>query len=838
MAGNIKGITVEIGGDTQKLSKAIKQINTESKTMQNELKQVEKLLKFDPGNTELLAQKQQILTEAITATEERLEALRKANEKAKQQLADGEISQEQYRELQREVIRAEQELERLEEQAARCNVTLEHAAAVTAEFGNKTTEIGQKIAPASAAVAGLGVAAVKVGMDFDTAMSQVAATMGITAEEIANGSEAYELLRQSAKDAGATTAFSASEAAEALNYLALAGYDAEKASAALVPILNLAAAGSMDLAAASDMVTDSMSALGIEATTENLIHFGDEMVKASQKSNTSVAQLGEAYLTVGGTAKQLAGGTNELATALGILADNGIKGAEGGTALRNIILALTPTTDPAAAAFEELGVSAYDAYGHFRPLKDTLTELNVALADATQEERTYFLNDMFNKVDLKSVSALLAATATNIDELSVSLEAVGLTVEKTGINTTILKKVFKETSSEEEFINKLAQAGITAEQAQVAYIGLDAVLNGTSSRFDELSGYIEDSAGAMQDAADTQLANLQGDLTLLQSQLAGIAIDLAEIMMPVLRELASAISNVLTHISNLSDGQKKMIVVAGAVVAALGPLLITIGKLATGISAVISVLPVIMSGLSALAPVFTALTGPIGVVIAIIASLVLAFTHLWKNNEEFRDNFKALWSSLTSFSKDILENLKSIFTAAWNGILEALNIFGDDADVSFKSIMQGILDILHTIIPDITTAGKEMFQSLWQGMQSVWDSISGWVGEKVRWLTDKLSFWRSGQDEMKSGSALGGGAGRYNGSHANGLPYVPFDGYIAQLHQGEAVLTKQEAGEWRKAGEQKAAEIHVTQHIYSPTENPAEEQRIATREFRRLALEV
>jgi len=844
LAGSIKGIAIEIGGETQKLTDALKGVVKESKGLQSELKQVDRLLKLNPGNTELLAQKQQILAEAVGESRKKLDILKESERQLNEQFQRGSLTaqeyEEQHRALQREILSTENRLEDLQRQQERCNMTLEHAAAVTGEFGQKATEAGQKMAPASAAVAGLGAAAVKVGMDFDTAMSQVAATMGITAEEIAKGSEAYDLLRQSAKDAGATTAFSASEAAEALNYLALAGYDAEKASAALVPILNLAAAGSMELAAVSDMVTDSMSALGIEATTENLVRFGDEMVKASQKSNTSVAQLGEAYLTVGGTAKQLAGGTNELATALGILADNGVKGAEGGTALRNIILSLTPTTDPAVNAFEALGVSAYDADGNFRPLKDTLTELNVALSDATQEERTYFLNDMFNKVDLKSVSALLAATATNMDELNVSLEAVGLTFEKTGLNATILKKVFKEAGSEEEFIRMLERAGVTAEQAQVAYVGLDAVLNGTSSRFDELSGYIGDSAGAMQDAADTQLANLQGDLTLLSSQLAGIAIDIAELLMPTLRALASAISDVLTFIGNLSEEQKKAIVTIGLVVTAIGPLLIAVGKVATGISAVISVLPVVMSGLSALVPVFAALTGPIGTVIAIIGSLVLAITHLWKNNEEFRNNFKALWSGLVSFAQTTLGNLKNVFATAWNGILEALNTFGNNAKISFQSFAQGILDILRRIAPNLVASGREMFQSLWQGMQSVWNGISNWVSEKIRWLSDKLTFWRSSQDEMNSSSASGDRTGRrsVNGSHAAGLPYVPFDGYIAQLHQGEAVLTKREAQIWRGGEEKPATQIHVTQHIYSPTENPAEEQRIATREFRRLALEV
>lgn len=178
----------------------------------------------------------------------------------------------------------------------------------------------------AAAVGKIGKASIDMGMTFEASMSQVAATMGMTKEEIEGGSDSFKLLEKAAKEAGATTQFSATESAEALNYLALAGYDAEGAVKMLPKVLNLAAAGGMDLASASDMVTDSMSALGIE--TKDADKFIDQMAKTSQKSNTNVAQLGEAILTVGGTAKVLKGGTAELNAQLGILADNGIKSAK------------------------------------------------------------------------------------------------------------------------------------------------------------------------------------------------------------------------------------------------------------------------------------------------------------------------------------------------------------------------------------------------------------------------------------------------------------------------------------------------------------------------------
>ena len=263
----------------------------------------------------------------------------------------------------------------------------------------------------SSALAQIPAQMVSVGSGFEASMSQVAATMGIT-----SAAAEFETLSDAAKEMGETTKFSASQAGEALNYLALAGYDAEKAVSALPTVLNVAAAGGMELAAASDMITDAMSALGLE--TSQMADFADKLAVTSQKSNTSVSQLGEAILTVGGTAKNLAGGVTEMNTVLGILADNGIKGAEGGTALRNVILSLTAPTSTAAEAIDSLGLSVFDNQGKMRSLQDIIYDLNDALSTMTDADKSQALSDIFNKVDLKSINALLGTSAERFDELS------------------------------------------------------------------------------------------------------------------------------------------------------------------------------------------------------------------------------------------------------------------------------------------------------------------------------------------------------------------------------------------------------------------------------------
>ena len=277
------------------------------------------------------------------------------------------------------------------------------------------------VTAASGAVAALGGYAVSVGSKFESSMAQVIATMGITKDTIEDGVNSYDLLKEAAAAAGESTTFSASEAADALNYLALAGYSAAQAADALPAVLDLAAAGVLDLAYASDLATDAMAALGIEASKENLTRFGDEMAKTASKANTSVSQLGEAILTVGGTAKTLAGGTTELNAALGVLANRGIKGAEGGTHLRNMILSLSAPTDTARAALDALGVSAVDADGNMRPLNETFADFDKALAGMSDSEKAEVLSAIFNKTDLAAAQGLLAGCGQEFDDLTAAL---------------------------------------------------------------------------------------------------------------------------------------------------------------------------------------------------------------------------------------------------------------------------------------------------------------------------------------------------------------------------------------------------------------------------------
>ena len=658
---------MEIGGDTTKLTTALKDVDKALSTTQSSLRDVNKLLKLDPGNTELLAQKHRLLGEAVSETKEKLATLKTAAEQANQALANGEITQSQYDALQREIIETEQKLKDLEKQAENSNVALQKIG----QFGDKLQAVGDKVSgvgedltkSVTVPLAGIGTAAVATAANFESSMSQVQATMGITKDSMStvNGEtvNTMDTLSALAKQMGSETAFSASECAEALNYLALAGYNTQEMCDTLPTVLNLAAAGGIDLASASDMVTDAMSALGMgtdEATT-----MVDQMAKTSSTTNTSVAQLGDAILTIGATAKSVKGGTAELNTALGILANNGIKGAEGGTHLRNVILSLQNPTDKAAASMEQLGVDVYDSEGNMRSLNDVLGDLNTSMDGMTSAEKSNIIATIFNKTDLAAVNALLANTGESWDTLQQS---------------------------------------------------------------------ITESGGAAQQMADTQLDNLQGQLTILKSALEGLAISIGELLMPVIKNIVAGIQSFVDWLNSLDEGTKQTIVTIGLIVAAVGPVLIVIGKVVSAVGTILSVVskigPVIGAVKTAATGLFTVLAAnPIGLVVAAIAALIAIFVTLWNNCEGFREFWINLWENIKAAAVAVWEALSSFFLGAWEAIVNlAQTIWGGIGD-----FFSGLWEAISTTAQAVWSAIGEFLSGLWTGIVSTAQAIWGGITE-------------------------------------------------------------------------------------------------------------
>ena len=325
MASRIQGITVEIGGDTTKLSSALSGVNKEIKNTQSQLKDVEKLLKLDPTNTELLAQKQRLLGDAIKETKEKLDTLKTSASQANEQLQKGDITQEQYDGLQREIQETEQKLKSLEEQAAKTNTALlkiDEVGGKLKDVGDKVSGVGKALMPVSAGVTALGGAAVKMTSDFDSCMSRVAAISQATDEELAR-------LRQTAKDLGASTAFSASEAAAGMENLASAGFTVNEIIEAMPGMLDLAASSGEDLASSADIAASTLRGFGMDASEAG--HVADVLAQNAAATNAAVADTGEAMKYIAPLANTVGLEFEEVAASIGIMANAGIKGSQAGT---------------------------------------------------------------------------------------------------------------------------------------------------------------------------------------------------------------------------------------------------------------------------------------------------------------------------------------------------------------------------------------------------------------------------------------------------------------------------------------------------------------------------
>lgn len=416
MAGRIQGITVEIGGDTTKLQTALKGVNTEIRNTQSQLRDVDKLLKLDPGNTELLAQKHRLLGDAVKESKEKLETLKTAAEQAEQALKDGTITQEQYDGLQREIVETEQKLKALEEQARQSGTALQEIAAKGEKLktvGDNVTNVGKKFMPVTLGVVGLGTAAVKTAADFDSAMSKVAAVSGATGSDL-------EALRDKAREMGEKTKFSASEAAEAMNYMAMAGWKTEDMLSGIEGVMNLAAASGEDLATTSDIVTDALTAFGLTAKDSG--HFADILAAASSNANTNVSMMGETFKYCAPIAGALGFSAEDTAEAIGLMANAGIKGSQAGTSLRTIMNNLSGDVTICGSAIGEVTIATTNADGSMRDLSDILADCRTAFSGLSESEKAAAAESLVGKNAMSGFLALMNAGEADINKLSSAID--------------------------------------------------------------------------------------------------------------------------------------------------------------------------------------------------------------------------------------------------------------------------------------------------------------------------------------------------------------------------------------------------------------------------------
>ena len=616
---------------------------------------------------------------------------------------------------------------------------------------------------------------IKAGADFDSAMAQVAATSGVTMDELNNNivtvGDFTGSLRDFAQQEGATTAFSATQAAEALNYMALAGYDATTSVKMLPNVLNLAAAGSMDLAAASDMVTDAQSALGLSLDETNVMV--DQMAKASSTTNASVSQLGEAILTVGGTAKSMKGGTEELSAVLGVLADNGIKGAEGGTHLRNMILSLSSPTDDASVALDELGISLYDAQGNMRSLSDVFQDLNKSMEGMTDEQKTNTIATIFNKTDIKAVNALLGTNAerwdevygaidnaagsaeqmanTQLDNLSgditifqSALEGAQIAISD-GLSPTLREFVQMGTEGLSKFTQGIKEGGVQGAAEAVGEWLANAITQLASmiptiiqTGIQVVEGFISGMAQAMPQIIETAkgaISNFaQGITTNLPTVIARAQELITNFSNAVQNDLPQILAQGVAFVQNLVNG----------IVQGLPSFLDTAVQLITGfLNAIINALPQILEA-------------GMQILTAVVNGIV----------ESLPEIIEAAGEIITSLLDTILDNLPEIIEGGLQMLEAIVQGIMDNLPEIISAIIEVVAKIVATIaehLPEILQAGIDILEMLITGLIDTIPDLVAAIPQIIQSIKDKFGEYDWGSigsniiDGIKNGISSAAG---------------------------------------------------------------------------------
>ena len=679
MADRLRGITVEIGGDTTKLSASLKQVNTEIRSTQSQLKDVNKLLKLDPGNSMLAAQQYRLLGDAIKETKEKLQALKEAEKQAKTALEKGEISQAQYDALQREIEDTTLKLKDLEVQASKSGAALEKMTAVGSKMkdvGSSISGVGQKLMPVSAAVTGIGAAAVKTTADFDSAMSKVAAVSGSAGKE-------FDKLRDKAREMGSKTKFSATEAADAMNYMAMAGWKTEDMLGGIEGVMNLAAASGEDLATTSDIVTDALTAFGLSADDSG--HFADVLAAASSNANTNVSMMGETFKYAAPIAGALGFSVEDTAEAIGLMANAGIKSSQAGTSLRSIMNNLAGDVTFTGAAFGEMHVQTTNADGSMRSLSAILSDCRTAFSKMSESEKAANAEALVGKNAMSGFLAIMNAGEADINKLS----------------------------------------------------GAIANCDGTSAQM----------AKTMQDNLSGQLTILKSQLQELAISLGDTMmpvirkiVEHVQAFVDKLNKMDEGTKRTIVTIGLVVAALGPVLIVVGNVISSVGTILTTIPKVISVVKLLTTVMsgsavPALMSGVSALGGIVAA-AGP---VIAIIGAVVAAGVLLYQN----WDTIKEKAGQLKDFVAQKWAALKENTAQVWNGIKDHVSKTVDN----LKSMVSGKLDNIKKAFESNGGGIKGAVAAAWTGIKEYYtlgfDTINALTGGKLNGIKqafqDKLS---------------------------------------------------------------------------------------------------
>lgn len=776
MGGTIKGITVEIGGDTTKLGMALKGVNASTKSLQSELRGVNTLLKMDPGNVTLLQQKQDLLNKSIGETKDKLNTLKETQSQVQEQFDKGEITEEQYRDFQREIVATEEKLKGLEKEAKNFGSVHSQQIAAAGEkmktYGDKITDVGKKVSKLSGVAAGaLGLAS-KTAIDFETAWTGVTKTVDGTDEQLAT-------VRQGILDLAETTASSSEDIAAISEAAGQLGIETDNIVGFTDAIVRLG--DSTNLVGDEGAAQLAKFANIVGMSQDKFENLGSAIVDLGNHYATTEQDIVNMSMRLAGAGKQVGLSEGEILGLSTALSSVGVEAEMGGSAISKAMVkmqnAVEMSTSKLSGILQKTGMSLHEL--QLMASNDSKGFKNLAQSiDMTSKELTNIVNA---GVDLENFSAVSGMSAEQFKKAWKD--------DAAGALSAFIKGLGDADEKGESAITMLSEMGLTEVRLRDSLLRAANAGDLFNEAMETGNKAFEENT-ALADESNKRYETTAAKLSQLKETIKNIAITLGETLLPIISSVADTVKNGLKHFTNLSPTMQKIILIITSVVAAAGPLLVIIGKVVSSIGSILTLAPKITTAVQSVMGVVSKLGGflaahPAVAIVAAIAAVIAILVSLYKNCEPFREFVDNLWEKIKQFFKDVgewfkdlgnkisefwdkikvfftetmpntindfIEKIKNFFTENWKALLllivnpfaGAFKLLYDNCE-GFRNFVNGFVEKVKTLFTEglekIKTFFTEKIPELINNIVTWFSELPNKIYNAIVGTVDKIRTW-------------------------------------------------------------------------------------------------